>query len=240
MAETYYKDATQKSIAAAIEGNDTILLRELIKGQNLDIKGREVWDMPGLNYLQFAIRLRSFHDLMFNDQANKTAIRILVKQGSPTTPALREGIEYLPVDMVVLLLDAGADPNSNEYLNKYPILFQAIGNKKAQNDIAIELVKRGANVNAINDMDFTPIMFAATNSGTSEGWKDTWRVIRYLLEEGNADIAHATLDGNNFPKIVRGIATEAKDQKIAMTPDFYAVLKWLDRHPANAPVSTKK
>src|SRR6185437_1005288 len=157
-AETYYTDKTQQSIASAIENNDTALLKQLIKGQNLDIQGTRVWGVDGLNYLQFAIRVRS----------NPSVIRVLIENGIATTPALAEATMYLPKEQILLLLDAGADPNSSGRISAEPLLFDLISMDPKQNDIAILLIQRGANVNSKNFDGYTPVMYAGCRAGTSE------------------------------------------------------------------------
>jgi hypothetical protein len=227
MAEVYFKDKTQRSIAAAIEKNDTIAFKELIKGQNLNIQGNKVNDWDGLNYLQFAVRLRTSAQLKPDGKNNDQIIRLLVQQGYPTTPALAEAIKYLPPDLIVLLLNAGADPSTQGYANSDPLLFEAIGTEKLQNDIAILLIKRGADVNAKNADKLTSVMFSAQNAGTSSRWNDTWRVIRYMLEESHADYKYTLDDGRNLDAILQTIKTNAEAEKIPMAPDFYSIIEWL-------------
>lgn len=229
-AETYYKDKTQKSIASAIEKNDTALLKELIKGKPLNIQGIRVWDVDGLNYLQFAIRLRSNPiSFPFNEDANIAAIKILIANGSPTTPALAEACQYLPAEKLSLLLDAGANPNCPGFVNLNPLLFELVGTDKKQNDIAILLIQNGADVNAIKDKRWTPVMFAAERADTSKEENDAWRLVRYLLEKVNADITFTGLDGKNFTGIIRNIRDKAEANSMIMPPDFIAVVAWLEK-----------
>lgn len=243
MAELYYKDKTQRSIATAIEQNDTTLLRELIKGQDLNIQGNKVWDWPGLNYLQFAVRLRSNPgNFPFNDTANTAAIRLLIENGSATTPVLAEAIKYLSPETITLLLDAGADPNTQGYASADPLLFEAIGTKKEDNNMAILLLQKGADKNAKsrNYNQMTPVMFAANNARTSAYWNDVWRLVRYLLEETHCDYAYITKDGLSLGGIIRTIRENALAEQITMTPDFLTVVDWLKQHhidtePVNKP-----
>ena len=198
-AATYYRNKIQRAIAAAIENNDIVALKELIKGRSLDIKGVRVWDQDGLNYLQFAIRIRSNPiDFPFNEEANREAIRILIANGSATTPALAEACRYLAPETLSLLLDAGANPNCPGFINLNPLLFEMIGKDKRQNDIAILLIQRGADINAIKDTRWTPLMFAAKSAGTTKEWSDTWRLVRYMLEKTRADYNYAESDVNNM------------------------------------------
>lgn len=234
LAAFYYKDKKQRLIADAIERSDTVQLKELIKGQDLNIQGNRVWDRDGLNYLQFAVRLRDNAATSFNKKANDAAIRILVEHGSATTPALAEAARHLSPDMIRLLLDAGADPNSSGFTNGASLLFEAISTDKQRNDVAIVLVQKGADVNAINSSGFTPIMVAANNAGTTVPWKDAWRVVRYILEQTKVDYLYMAPDGNNFPAIIKNIKEKAVAEKVHMSPDFDAIVKWLKAHPAPA------
>jgi hypothetical protein len=233
MAELYYKDKTQRSIAAAIEQSDTTLLRELIKGQDLNIQGNRVWDADGLNYLQFTIRLRSNPlSFPFNEKVNTAAIRLLIEQGSATTPALAEAAWYLPPETLRLLLDAGADPNTRGFTSPDALLFDAIGPEKQKNAIAIMLLQKGAdkNAKASRNREMTPVMYAANNAQTSPHWNNIWRLVRYLLEEAKCDYTYTTWDGFNLQTIIRKIRKDAADQHITMPPDFLAVVAWLKQH----------
>lgn len=228
-AETYYKNKTQKAIASAIEKNDTVLLQQLIKGQNLNIQGIRVWDRDGLGYLQYAIRLRSMPiSFPFNDTANTAAIRILLANGADAKPALAEACQYLPVSTIALLLNAGADPNCPGFVNLNPLLFEVIENKKI--DIAILLIEKGADVNAIKDTRFTPLMYAAKTTDTTKKFNDTWRLVCYLLEKTNADYTYADRDGNNLAAIIQNIRKAAATNNVTMSPDFIAVVAWLKKH----------
>lgn len=230
-AATYYKDKTQRSIAAAIEQNDTTRLKALVKGQDLNIQGTRVWDWDGLNYLQFAIRLRSNPiSFPFDEQANTAAIRILIENGSATTPALVEGVKYLPAATLSLLLDAGADPNIKSYYDGEPLLFGTLETSRDQNDKFILLVRKGADVHIKNSHGFTPVMYAADRAGTSEGWRDAWRVVYFLLAEAHADYTYTAKDGNSLQYIIRKIRQEAAANKITMPPDFLSVVEWLQQH----------
>jgi hypothetical protein len=231
MAKMYFKDKKQQSIASAIEQNDTLLLSDLIKGQDLNIKGSKVWDQEGLNYLQFTILLRSKADILpVNMAANTAAIRLLVEQGSATTPALCNAIRYLPPETISLLLEAGADPNIHGDVTGDPLLFDAIGPGKQENDIAILLMRKGANVNSKNSYGMTPVMFAANNAQISANWNDVWRLVRYLLEEANCDYAFTKPDGNNLQKIIRKIREDAYSNGKTMPSDFIKVIEWLKEH----------
>jgi len=230
-ATTYYKDKMQRTIAAAIEQNDTTGLKELIRGQDLNIQGNRVWDWDGLNYLQFAIRVRSNPlSFPFNDEANTAAIRILVENGSATTPALVDAVMELPVKTLTLLLEAGADPNVRSHYTGEPVLFGTIEGAREKNDIAILLVQKGADVNARNRQGYTPLIYAADMAETKESWKDTWRFVYFLLTEAKADYTYTTKEGKNLQSIVRKIRGDAAANGITMSKDFLSVVEWLKQH----------
>lgn len=229
-AETYYKEKAQIAIASAIEKKDTTLLKELIKGQDLNIQGIKVWGWDGLNYLQFAVRLRS-NPMSFqvDDAANLAAIRILLANGSDATPALAEAVKYLPLDVITEFINAGADPNTHGFVNPNPIIFEIIGSSKQQNDLAIFLIKSGANVNAKYDNGFTPVMFAAYSAGTSPLWDDTWRFVYYLLQEAHADYNVIGVNNETLASIIKNIRQVANIEKRKMPVNFEKVESWLKR-----------
>ncbi|MEO6546638.1 MAG: hypothetical protein ABIN94_01510 [Ferruginibacter sp.] len=238
-AETYYKDKTQRSIAAAIETNDTTKLKELIKGQDLNIKGTRVWDEDGLNYLQFAIRLRSNTiSFPFDEDANTAAIKILIANGAATTPALAEAAQYLSPEKFLLLLEAGADPNVRGLTEPDPLLFEVIGSDKRQNDIAIMLIKKGAAVN-IKKGIYTLVMHVAYRAGTSEACHDAWRIVRVLLEDAHADYTYTSKEGISLNSIIKKISQEATEKNITMSPDFHEVVTWLQKRNISTTPLTK-
>ncbi|MEO6915069.1 MAG: hypothetical protein ABI151_04945 [Chitinophagaceae bacterium] len=230
-AETFYKDKTQRNIAAAIENNDTTKLKELIQGQDVNKRGPKIWDdEEGLTYLQFVVKIRSNPiSFSFDENANIAAIKILLAAGARPTPALSQGIKYLSRTGVLLLLDAGADPNVRGYVDPAPLIFEAIGPDKNRTDMAILLIQRGANVNALKDSTLTPVMFAAYQAGTSKNWVDTWRLVGYLLEEAKADYTFTASNGASLATIMQKIQQEAVEGNINMPPDFNAVVAFLQQ-----------
>jgi len=241
-AATYYKDKAQQSIAAAIENNDTVLLKELIKEQDLNIQGIRVWDWDGLNYLQFAIRLRSNPgSFLFDDKVNRAAIHMLIENGCATTPALAEAVKCLPPEEVALLLDAGANPDTRGFVNPNPLLFEVIGSSREENDMAILLLQKGADVNIKHDNGFTLVMFAAFTAGTTALWSDVWRLVLYMLEEATCDYQYVTKKGMSLQHIITKIKADASEKNIVMPPDFDAVVDWLKQHKIDtAPEANKE
>lgn len=231
MAEFYYKDPAQQRIADAIEKGDTALVKELIKGQDLNIKGTPEKDGDSLSYLEFAIRLLSRREATFQEDANEAIIRILIAQGSATTPALSQGIRYLSPDIISVMLKAGGDPNTRSLVSGNPLLFDAIGTEKRRNDIAIQLIQAGALVNSKNAEGYTLLMFAANNARTSALWADSWRVIRYLIEEARADYTYKTPENVSFISIVKWIQQMAIEEKVTMPADFDAIVRMVENDP---------
>ena len=232
LAAYYYKDKTQRSIAAAIEHNDTSLLKELIKGQDLNFKSKTDLEIP--TYLQFALRLQ-LKKVDTSDRANTSCIRILLANGAAATPALSEAVINVDTALVSLLLEHGADPNTYGFANNDPVLFEAIGTRRQATDVAILLIKNGADVNAkaLNNGDLTPMMFAANNARTSPYWKEVWRLVRYLLEKANADYTYTTRDGNSMQSIITMIRKDVAETPTDMPADFNTVVEWLYDHKIN-------
>lgn len=228
-AEIYYKDKSQRRIAAAIENNDFALVEQLIKGQDLNIQGTKVWDWPGLNYLQFTVRLRSnAQDFPYNEQVNDSIIRLLIANGSAVTPALSEAVKYVSAQLISEMIDAGADPNTGGFVNADPVIFQLISGTKKEIDMAILLVRKGANINTKNNQDLTPVMYAAYNADTKSQWSDAWRLVLYLLEGAGADYKFTNRDGLSLTSIIQKISIDAKAQHVTMSDDFLAVVEWLN------------
>lgn len=225
LAEFYYRDRSQRMVAEAIERGDLETVKKLVEGKNLHVAGTSKSGGDSLTYLQFAIRLRSNPAAAFQQEANAAIIRYLIQQGSDPTLALPEAIRRLPHDMIVLLLEAGANPNTHGFVSSGPLLFEAMGRTKEENDIAILLVESGAEVNLRNAEGDTPLMYAANNAGTSERWADSWRMILYLIEQAHADYTYKRFDGVSFSSIVRGIRHKATEEKVSMPADFEAVMK---------------
>ena len=230
-AKTYYADKTQRKIATAIETNDTTSLLEFIRGQDLNIQGNRVWDWDGLNYLQFAIRIRSNPtSFPFDEKANTAAIRILLEHGSAATPALVDGAIYLPPSTFKWLLDAGADPDTRSLYNGEPVLFSVIDAGKDKIDKAILLVSKGANINVKNSEGSTPLLFAADRASTYERWNDAWRFVYYLLTEAGADYRYTRTDGKNLQTVIRKIRKDARENNLTLSPEFLLVKDWLTKH----------
>ncbi len=232
LAAYYYKDKTQRSIAAAIEHNDTSLLTELIKGQDLNVRSNTDLEIP--TYLQFALRVQ-LGKVEKSDRANTSCIKILLANGADATPALAQAVINADSSLVALLLEHGADPNTYGFANNDPVLFEAIGTSRQTTDIAIHLIEKGADVNAkaLNNGDLTPAMFAANNARTSPYWKEVWRLVLYLLEKANADYTYTTKDGNSMQSIITTIRKDADESKVTMPADFYKVVQWLYDHKVN-------
>jgi hypothetical protein len=242
-AEFYYKDKTQRAIAAAIESTNVPLLESLIVGQDLNKPGEKIGGSDGLNYLQFAIDLRSNPERpSFNDGINRSIIKLLIEKKVAASPALEAAISYLPLQMVALMLDSGADPNTYSKITGDRLLFKTMGTKKEDNDMALLLIKHGADVNAKAGSNYgmTPVMYAANNAKTSNNWNDVWRAVRYMLEVAHCDYRHVTKDGFSFQEIIRKIRQQAKDENISMCADFETVVAWLKKHDVDTEPAVKQ
>ena len=197
----------------------------------MNIQGNKVWDWPGLNYLQFAVRRRSNPlSFPFDEEANDAAIRLLIGHGSAATPALAEAMGYLSPKMLSLFFAAGADPNCRGFVNPDPLLFEVIGRNDNKTDKAILLVEKGADVNAKNGDGFTPVMFAAFSAGTVEQKAADWQLVDYLLEKAQSDYRYTTIKGISLVGIIRQIRHEAAEKNITMPPAFDKVVAWLSQH----------
>jgi len=238
-ATTYYKDKTQRKIASAIETGDKTLLLELIKGQNLNIQGNRVWDWDGLNYLQFAIRVRGNPiDFPYDETVSDTIIRILIENGSNTTSALAEATQHLSIDMLTLFLDKGANPNIRGFTHLNPLIFELIGSDKKKNDVAILLLQRGADKDSKGDYGFTPVMYAAYNAGINIKWSDCWRLVLYMLKDAKCDYRYTTKNGMNLQNVIAKIRADAAEKNVGLTPGFYAVVDWLKQHKIDTAPAT--
>jgi hypothetical protein len=238
LAEFYFSGREPRRIAAAIEHNDSLLVANLLAGEDINKPGNRVWDGNGLTYLEFAIRLnRDNGAIPVQEAANRSIIRTLVENGAVTTPALREAAICLPSEMISLLLQHGADPNTHGFVSSNPLLFEMITTSKQKNDIAILLIQKGADVNALNDYRQSPLMHAAQNAGTSALWSDTWRLVRFMLEDAHANYNYTREDGVNFASIVGNIKKDALDNRIRMPDDFNTIVSWLKQHNAQTSVS---
>ena len=87
-------------------------------------------------------------------------------------------------EIIKILLDHNADVNFKNYLNKTALEY--VANNDNNFDIAVEFINRGADVNAVDNENATPLMYAASGNA---------KKILNLLIEHNADINIQTKSG---------------------------------------------
>ena len=80
-------------------------------------------------------------------------------------------------------------------------------------------------------------MYAANNSRTSKQWFETWRFVRFLLEEQHVDYSYTNPDGSSFSSIIESIKINAENEKVAMPEDFLAVVERLKQDRSNKQVN---
>ncbi len=133
-------------------------------------------------------------------------------------------------DSVNLHLNGHADPNVKSPYDGLPVLFGTIGTSPEQNDKAILLLQKGADVNAKEEDGFTPVMYAANKAQTIDSWRDVWRVVHYLLADAHADFTSTTKGAFSLQTIIRKTREDAATGNSTMPPQFDAVVSWLIQH----------
>ena len=76
--------------------------------------------------------------------------------------ALLLASEFHHKEIIKILLEHNADVNFKNYLNKTALEY--VANNDNNFDIALEFIKRGADVNAVDDENATPLMYAASHN----------------------------------------------------------------------------
>lgn len=92
--------------------------------------------------------------------------------------------EFHHKEIIKILLENNADVNFKNYLNKTALEYVASNDDNF--DIALEFIKRGTDVNALDNENATPLMYAASHNA---------KKILNLLIEHNADINIQTKSG---------------------------------------------
>ena len=98
--------------------------------------------------------------------------------------ALLLASEFHHKEIIKILLEHNADVNFKNYLNKTALEY--VANNDNNFDIAVEFINRGADVNAVDNENATPLMYAASSNA---------KKILNLLIEHNADINIQTKSG---------------------------------------------
>jgi hypothetical protein len=210
-AMTHFTDRKQRAIAQAIEDRDTAQLSSLVKGEDLNRAGS-----GGMNYLQFAARLVNSGE----PEANMVEpIRILITAGADPNQGLPDALTYLSPATLGLFFDGGADANAKDFQQE-PILFRTVRGGRYEN--ARLLLQKGAHVNALNKAGWTFVMQCAQ--------EELWTAVRFLLEEVGADYTHKASNGESLAGIVRKARQKFAKQSVEVSPDFLAVVEWLQLH----------
>ena len=74
-------------------------------------------------------------------------------------------------------------------------------------------------------------MYAAHNARL--GWKNTWRLVFYMLERENAYYNYTTKDGNNLANIIWQTRVDAETKKETTPEYFNKVVDWLEYRQLN-------
>ena len=138
--------------------------------------------------------------------------------------ALLLASEFYHKEIIKILLEHNADVNFKNHLNKTALEY--VSSNDDNFDIALEFIKRGADVNALDNENAAPLMYAASYNA---------KKILNLLIENNADINIQSKSGytalilaalNNNLDIVK-ILIEKKPmylQEMVMEEDVYIIL----------------
>ena len=126
---------------------------------------------------------------------------VILSSISHASENMLEAVKKGNIAMVNELLDKGEDPNQKHTIFNKPLIFFTQGLLHSNFDIMRLLLKRGADVNAV-DRDRVSLLMQATQWGTPKS-------VKYLLEEG-ANPNHIDND-KSFPL---GIAANRGDLEI--------------------------
>ena len=138
----------------------------------------------GLTPLSYAVNLSSSTEVL---QKFATDAENIDADNPRGTTALVEAVRLNNLQMVKYLLAHQADV-SKVYGGNNTILLYAL-KENAQNEIVVELIKAGADVNVADSNGQTPLLIAVS-TGNSE--------LLNLLSENNADIKQATSNGKSI------------------------------------------
>ena len=98
------------------------------------------------------------------------------------------------------LLEAGADPNvTDEYLHSSPLIYALETNHDDRFSLAMELIRRGADINHVDDNKRTALnaCVEVLDTDSDKAKEDSMVLLQYLLE--NCDIPEVTKQSFNDP-----------------------------------------
>jgi len=226
----YYHTSSQQNIALAIEYNNVELLNKLMNETTGDkkISGYE----NGYSYLQFALEINCLKGKQI--KSFKKILKILLESGIPANDALNVNPNCLSSEYIALLLSYGVDPNVS-IKGKDPIIFSMIGKGEKENAIVLLLIKSGANIDARNLKNQTPVIVAAQAAVMSPENEGNWELVYQLLKL-RADFTCSATDGSTLGSIIREAKADAARKKQSMPANFFIVSKWMaDHHYVDVP-----
>jgi hypothetical protein len=189
--ETYFQQP-ELTAARAIYRGDAVALREALRTPGL----RLAYTSPqGMTLLIFALANRQAECTQVLLQAGADPNqRTLMDGRSPVQPvALAAGWE--DSRLLTMLLDAGGSPNSimhDGVGGNEPAVFSAIHGRQFANMRL--LLDRGADLNGVNDLGYTPVLMLATFNQFEQ--------VAYLIERG-ADFNKPAHSGNTVAFLVQ-------------------------------------
>jgi ankyrin repeat protein len=200
----------RQAMMMAIADNDFALLDAILKSRKVDLnKPQAVIDNP----LLFAI-----------DKGSPALVQYLINKGSDVNsrvddvPLIIAAVEKDNVDIVKLLLDAGANPNAQDGKNKVTALHIAV--RKQNGAMVKTLLLHGARADIASEGKETPFLLAVLHAG-SPGISTSHEIVEMLIDRPEV----TSSEKNKSLSLIR-----AKDGK----PDL---VKYLVKHGAD-PSST--
>ncbi len=193
-------------------------------GEGLEILRAVLQAKPDLNRLDDHGNPFIYQWLSFNSESNRTPEMLefilscgadpngMRESSSRRTPVLFEAID-LHVDLVKVMLKAGADPNITDHRKK-SALFYAVESNAAE--AAMALLEAGADPNLANENGETPLLEACGNE------KIDIAVIRAMLER-KADPNIAASGRNGLTPLIAAVREEREDVVDALLASGTAV-----------------
>jgi hypothetical protein len=197
----WFQDKNKQQIALAIHNGQVDQVKQLLQAPGPAALEKEGID-GGL--LEFAVGEATY--TTYKPDEKVACVRLLFDAGARITPDSQENpILVAPAttgraQLVKLLLEHGADPNTRDIYYQKPALFEAIASYQQPNETVQVLLDAGADPNAIYTEPGSP-PFSALQHAAANG---RWYICLLLLEKG-AD-RHAS---NSGAKALRSLLDEA-------------------------------